>query len=115
MVVVVLNQIRRRSYRRRAVLLALISFFAITLGLVFHRRSERRHNNVDLGTGKDVLPPRTDELAQDLKSTDEQKAADDEDDWDDFYDNNATAIPYRGDYRELFSLTSRSRKFYPVQ
>ncbi|EME38744.1 hypothetical protein DOTSEDRAFT_75479 [Dothistroma septosporum NZE10] len=33
---------------------------------------------------------------------------------DDLYDQDATAIPFRGDYRELFSLTTRDRKYYPI-
>lgn len=49
------------------------------------------------------------------KAVDDEDDEDDEDDWDDFYDLNATAIPFRGDYRELFSLTSRTRKFFPIQ
>lgn len=39
---------------------------------------------------------------------------DDEDNDEGWFDEDALAIPYRGDYRELFSLTTRDRKFWPI-
>lgn len=39
---------------------------------------------------------------------------DNDDDVDEWFDEDALAIPYRGDYRELFSLTTRDRKFWPI-
>lgn len=51
-----------------------------------------------------ILEPPGDGESEDAELDDEQ----------DLFDYNATAIPYRGDYRELFSLTTRDRKFYPI-
>ncbi|KXS98930.1 hypothetical protein AC578_7462 [Pseudocercospora eumusae] len=78
--------------------------------------SPRRHHadrSVALGS------PRWAEVVLAASKTSPEKIPTDIDDNeeendDDLYDQNATAIPYRGDYRELFSLTTRDRKFYPI-
>lgn len=54
----------------------------------------------------------TESDGEDQDENDSEESLDEAD--EDLYDQNATAIPYRGDYRELFSLTTRNRKFYPI-